>query len=85
MRPSVCAFWTASGGDSNPQPSVPKTDVGNQQVLENTAFTENQVNGLADCLAEVVQQWSDLARLIEAWPDLPADTKATILRIAGVL
>jgi hypothetical protein len=32
-------------------------------------------------LAEVLQQHPDLARLIEAWPSLPAETRAEIVKL----
>jgi hypothetical protein len=35
--------------------------------------------------SEVIRADPDLAKLIEAWPTLPNDTRAAILRIAGVL
>jgi predicted ATPase len=67
--------------DSNTQPSVPKTVEQNPQESQDAALTDRPPNDLADCLAEIVQQHPDLARLIEAWPDLLAETRAEIVKL----
>ncbi len=51
---------------------------GNQQDIENKALTEDTNPVLATGLDKTLQKYPELARLIEAWPDLPEHTKAAI-------
>ena len=43
-------------------------------------FTEHTEAGLPSHLPETLQNWPDLQLIIEAWPSLPAEMQAEILR-----
>ncbi len=45
---------------------------------------ESTEGNLASCLAQIVEEHPNLARLIEVWSKLAEDTRAEILRFAGV-
>jgi len=51
---------------------------GNHQTPTNKALTENTNPVLSTGLDNLVQKYPELARLIEAWPELPEDTKMAI-------
>ena len=48
------------------------------QHTPDKALTKQAETVLASCLAQIVQEYPELARLLEAWPDLPEHIKAAI-------
>ena len=60
---------------------VGQIDATKSQAKSNTALTQQQETSWALYWASIVREHSELARLIEAWPTLPQQTKTKIKRL----
>ena len=65
--------------DSNPQPSVPKTDDSNPQPKDSISGCDNDEKRLARALHSVSSTDVDLLRVVAAWPRLPQHVRLAIL------
>jgi len=57
---------------------VGQIDATKSQAKSNKAFTHSQKKNWASYWASIVREYPELARLIEAWPTLPEQTKTKI-------
>ena len=57
---------------------VGQIDATKSQTKSNQAFTHSQKKNWASYWASIVREYPELARLIEAWPTLPEQTKTKI-------
>jgi len=62
---------------------VSKTAEANQQSPVNSSGYENDAENLACFLARLGENWSDLARIVKAWPSLPDVLRNAIAAIVS--
>jgi len=70
--------------ESNPQPSVPKTDAHNAQVLGNTGTYDNSKNAYTEKNTDSERIYTEFNRLSAVWDALPKNIQKAIIALAGV-
>lgn len=70
--------------DSNPKPSVPKTDDEQSQPIENKEVSKQAQSNYVARLADWLQKWPELGHIIDRWQTLPEHTRKQIIELAGL-